>query len=88
MLPGVFGLGKAPTNVGAPKRGSGDGIFACCQPTGVVVDLHPVAAGRKDRRQLDFKPWRYPPSALSGLTAIGHSPASPVSLVVNALPLG
>ena len=31
---------------------------------------------------------RYPPSALSGLTAIGHSPASPVSLVVNALPLG
>lgn len=35
-----------------------------------------------------FKPWRYPPSALSGLTAIGHSPASPVSLVVNALPLG
>jgi len=31
---------------------------------------------------------RYPPNALSGLTAIGHSPALPVSLVVNALPSG
>lgn len=31
---------------------------------------------------------RYPPNALSGLTEIGHSPALPVSLVVNALPLG
>jgi hypothetical protein len=35
-----------------------------------------------------FQLWRYPPSALSGLTAIGHSPALPVSLFLKAVPLG
>lgn len=84
---------KSTSGPGVYDKGHGrEGPVAVCSPAAnirVLLSIYfqlPPTKTISGNWALDL--WRYPPNALSGLTAIGHSPALPVSLVVNAVPLG